>query len=67
MSKISCLSKNFYNLPEDFSSSSEEIASSSENMASTQQQISRGAANQVTSINETQRRFRNLIRDSKYW
>jgi methyl-accepting chemotaxis protein len=45
---------------EELSSSAEEFSSSCSNIASSQQQISKGAANQVAAITETQRKFSRL-------
>jgi methyl-accepting chemotaxis protein len=45
---------------EELSSSAEEISSSCSNIASSQQQISKGASNQVAAITETQRKFSRL-------
>ena len=45
---------------EELSSSAEEVSASSENIASTQQQISKGSANQVMTINTTQNKFEDL-------
>jgi methyl-accepting chemotaxis protein len=45
---------------EELSSSAEEVSASSENIASTQQQLSKGSAEQVMAITETQRKFGDL-------
>jgi len=54
------LSENLAVAAEELSSSAEEVSASSENIASSQQQISKGSANQVVNINDTQNKFQTL-------
>ncbi len=54
------LAENLAVAAEELSSSAEEVSASSENIASSQQQISKGSANQVVGINDTQNKFQVL-------